>query len=275
MRRPSGSLLLSIALHVVLGAALAYVLAIPYPIGQLFHRDQGAAIPVERISFFTVPDRGVTSPGRSGGDGRPLRRDTPPRRALIAPATVPMSLPPAAPSTTLPPESGSGAVVGKGGATEGILPSVHDPSLWVKPGTVVGAPKTPAEEAASTLSEKLRAANDSMAWAAANGARLPEWVTTRNGKKYGIDQNKIYIGGIAIPTALLALLPLNQQSNPQQLERNRAISAMTREINFQAQRAMNEDEFRAAVKKIRERKEKEHQEQEKAKAKAVLPPQIP
>lgn len=273
IRRPDGSLFVSIVVHIVLGAALAYVLAIPYPIGQLFHRDRSVAVPVERVSFFTVPDRGVNSSGRSGGDGRPVRRDTPPPQAPVAPSQVPTSLPPAAPPVAPKPESGSGAVVGKGGATEGITPSVHDPSLWVKPGTILGAPKSAAEEAATTLSDRLRASNDSMAQVAANGARLPEWVTTRGGKKYGIDQNKIYIGGIAIPTALLALLPLNQQSNPQQLERNRAISAMTREINFQAQRAMNEDEFRAAVKRIRERKEKEHQEQEKAKA--IPAPQIP
>jgi hypothetical protein len=48
------------------------------------------------------------------------------------------------------------------------------------------------------------------------------------------------------------------------------------DITFEAQRAMNEDEFRAAVKRIRERKERERkakeEEEKKAEQKAIAAP---
>jgi predicted ribosome quality control (RQC) complex YloA/Tae2 family protein len=74
-----------------------------------------------------------------------------------------------------------------------------------------------------------------------------------------MDRNKIYIGDHSIPTAILALLPLNSGTNPIKNREERALNAQRVEIQEQAQRAMNEEEFREAVKRIRERKEREHQ----------------
>jgi hypothetical protein len=70
-RRPAGTVALSIALHVVLGAALIRVLMIPYPFLSIFQeRDQ--PIEPERISFLALPqDQSAPTPGRSGGNGRP------------------------------------------------------------------------------------------------------------------------------------------------------------------------------------------------------------
>jgi hypothetical protein len=95
--------------------------------------------------------------------------------------------------------------------------------------------------------------------AAAAGKKPGDWTFEKNGKKYGIDQNKIYIGDHSIPTAILALLPLNSGTNPIENQRERALNIQRNEIMEQAQRGMNESEFREAVKKIRERKEREHQ----------------
>jgi hypothetical protein len=62
---------------------------------------------------------------------------------------------------------------------------------------------------------------------------------------------------VSIPTALLALLPLNLQGNPITMDRDRAYAAMHRDISWHAQQGINEADFVKAVRSIRERKERE------------------
>jgi len=89
-----------------------------------------------------------------------------------------------------------------------------------------------------------------------------------------MDQQAIRLGKVSIPTALLGLLPFNMQGNPIAAERDRSQASMRAEILYQSQRALNEDEFRKAVKSLRERKERERQAQEKARApKTVATPE--
>jgi hypothetical protein len=85
-----------------------------------------------------------------------------------------------------------------------------------------------------------------------------DWTVEKNGKKYGIDKQYIRLGKFSIPTALLALLPFNAQMNPTVSDRNRQQMAMRMDIMEHAQMSLNEEEFRRAVKAIRERKEREH-----------------
>jgi hypothetical protein len=73
-----------------------------------------------------------------------------------------------------------------------------------------------------------------------------------------MDQQKIYLGKLALPTALLALLPLNVQGNPARYQNDRMKESQRQEIFMNAQRAMDNDEFKDAVKHIRERKDREH-----------------
>ncbi|MEJ7809438.1 MAG: hypothetical protein WKG32_03380 [Gemmatimonadaceae bacterium] len=261
-RRPSGFWVVSVALHVVLGAGLLYVITIPAPLGRRFRREKLESLPVERIGFLSVPNRGVNTPGRSGGDGRPER---PVRRAppIAAPSTTPSTLPPPPPSVPPSPEGGSGAVVGAGGPTKGIVPSYSDSRLWSPASPIVMAPKSLAEKLDSAVQVRIVAHLDSLAAVAPSGRKPGDWTVSRNGKKYGIDQKKIYIGNITIPTAVLALLPMNRvQGNPTTIERERVLSRMNADITYQAQQGMNDAEFKAAVKRIRERRERERREAE-------------
>jgi hypothetical protein len=168
---------------------------------------------------------------------------------------------PQAPSAAkpAPEEGGLGPLVGGGGPTQGVRPSFVDPRLWVPPAPLVSAPKTPAERLDSALVARLKQHTDSMAEIAANAPKREpgDWTFERNGKKYGIDPHYIQLGDFKIPSTVLALLPLNRGGNPIQIERERQISLMHQEIVEQAQRAMNEEEFREAVRKIRERKDRE------------------
>ena len=107
--------------------------------------------------------------------------------------------------------------------------------------------------------------------AAAQGREPGDWTFEKGGKKWGMDKRNIYIGDHSIPTAILALLPLNSGSNPVKNREERNLNLQRQEINEQAQRAMNEAEFREAVKKIRERKEREHRAEQERKKLAEKP----
>ena len=205
--------------------------------------------------------RGVRLVGYSGlGRTQPvLRPPGPTSSALPPPAAAPIE------------ERGSGPVVGTPGPARGARPSFSDPRVWVPPADVVSAPKTPTERLDSTFQARLKAHQDSVELAAGPRRDPTDWTLERDGKKYGIDKTYIHLGNLRLPTALLALLPMNAQGNQQAIDRERALNAMHNDIMYQAQRAMNEDEFRAAVKRIRERRERERREAEEQKQKVQAP----
>lgn len=265
-RRPGSPLLASIALHIVLGAALLRVLLIPVPLRTLFEKEP-APVP-ERIGFIALPREGATDPGRSGGDDRPLvpkeRRTAP--RALVAPTGVSSTIP--APAAAGAGEGGgSGARIGAGGPEAGIRPSYGDPRLWVPPSAVVVMPRTPAQQLDSALRTSLKRHIDSVTVAtdAAASQRKPGDLTVNGpGGKWGIDDRYIRLGKVSIPNAALALLPLNVQKslvgNPTAIERERAYARIRADIDYQSQRMLTEEELRLAARRIRERKDRERRE---------------
>jgi hypothetical protein len=123
----------------------------------------------------------------------------------------------------------------------------------------------------SAIGARVMAYRDSVATYAIqpNKFERGDWTVGKDGNKYGIDKQFIRLGKFSIPTALLGLLPMNQQGNPIAYEREKRLAMMRNEILEQASQAMNEDEFRRAVKAIRERKEKERKELEKKKKDAA------
>jgi hypothetical protein len=258
--RTRGAYFVSLAIHIVVGAVLLWVLSIPLPLQEFFTRQRDVSLPIERISFVQVPNTGTDTPGRSGGDGRPVTD------ARSAPVVAPTEMPSAIPTASTQPvtEAGTGPVVGRGGPQTGITPSYTDPRLWHPEGAVATAPRTLERDLDSLLANAAKTKADSLAIIAAQQRRATDWTFERGGKKYGLDQKNIYVANLKIPTALLALLPINQQANPQALERGRAIAAMNADIAFHAQRAMNEEEFQIAVKRIRERRERERREKQVA-----------
>jgi len=277
-RRPGGTVALSIVLHVVIGAALLRVLMMPYPFLSLFSEKEERIEP-ERISFLALPQTAAEpTPGRSGGNNRPeTTRRTPPAPPIAAPTEVPSVVPPvspAAPPTPAPStDEGTGPLVGRGGATRGIRPSYSDPRIWVPDAPVVSAPKSADARMDSAVTAAVEAARDSAAAVAytPNKFERGDWtVEDKNGRKYGMDTEFIRLGKVSIPLPLLALLPMNlAQGNPTAAAREREMASMRSEIMFHAQRSMNEQEFRKAVKSLRERKERERQQQEKPRGKPI------
>jgi hypothetical protein len=254
-KRPSPAFLVSLGVHVVVAIALMQMLILSGDYSSkpkaTTTQDSG-----ERVGFVRLPQPGVTkpTPGRSGGDGR---REQPREIRVVAPAAVPTTLPaPTGPAVKTPDEGGVGPLVGTGGPARGIRPQYSDPRVWGPPGKIVAPPKTVAQTIDSIIGVAIAPYNDSVA-AAALRRDPTDWTVQKGGYKWGIDKQAIRLGPVSIPTALLAMLPLNLQGNPIAMERDRSYAAMHRDIQVHAQQAINEADFMKAVRSIRERKERE------------------
>jgi hypothetical protein len=268
--KKSRPLAVSVILHVLVAIALVRFLISPAAFTMIFGRAHSPEVPAERIGFLQLPkSKGPAVQGKSGGDNRPVSR-TPPRK-VVAPTEVPTSLPtvPVQPAPAVE-EGGSGPLVGTGGPARGIRPTYSDPRVWAAPGDIVAAPKSAKEKMDSAIASIIAPYNDSVA-AAAGGRQPGDWTFERGGKKYGIDPKWIRLGKVSIPTAVLALLPMNTTANPTMSDRNKLQNQLHADIFWNAQRGMNEADFKKAVKSIRERKEREKAEAEKKARQADQP----
>ncbi len=250
------ALAVSAALHVVLFATLSIegrrpgvaVLAPPevrivelppYPIVQ---------VPVAPMGP-TSPDRpGVPSRSAPGAAARPPRTDS----ASMAPAPMPDLA--EAPDTADQPRSVAGR----------IGPGIARGRLWVPP-----LPLPPRELARrltrshtelvdSAVSEVVQAFLDSIARdPRSQGVALPSWTTTVAGTKFGLDSKYLYVAGLRIPAAVLALLPIPAAGN--ELKAFDRSGAMYDDLRRAAQRSQNVAEFKDAIREIRERTERERE----------------
>ncbi|MGH9420537.1 MAG: hypothetical protein ACRD3J_11220 [Thermoanaerobaculia bacterium] len=267
-RTPSRSFVASFIIHAVMIIALVRFLVSPAAFTMIFGKQHPAEIPVERIGFLRLPKtKGPPVAGVSGGDNKPVSKV--PVRKLVAPTVVPTSIPPVPANSAPVASEGNGPLVGTGGPTRGIRPQYNDPRLWSPPGDIVAAPKSSTQRLDSAIVSILAPFNDSVS--AAAGDRKPgDWTIDRGGKKYGIDPQYIHLGKFSIPTAVLALLPINQGGNPA-YDANRRSMQLHADIFWQAQQGMNEADFNKAVKSIRQRKEREKAEAEKKARQADQP----
>jgi hypothetical protein len=258
MRRPSGSLLLSLLVHGAVAALLA---------NAAFHYDFSALggsrppVPVvEKITYVAVAPAG----GALGGtaSGAPAKASTP-QRGLVAPVRVPTSVVPAPEPVGGTPggvEGGRGVGGGAGPAT-GVVPADPDPRLSADAHQFVPVPKTHGQRVDSAVHAMIFAYNDSVAKAAALAGRKPgDWTFERDGKKWGIDGNKIYLGKFSIPSAVLAALPLHIQGNPGETIADRLVTTRRGDLMEHAESQYQNLEFKDAVKRIRERKDRERRE---------------
>lgn len=273
LRRPSGPWLASLAVHAVVVAFFVQALVMERPLFDVFGRTEHITPPVvEHIGFVTLPSPTPSAhpvEGRAGGDARANKASEAP--PIVAPTTVPTQIrPPSSTSHAVTEEPSSGPLVGGGGRLRGVQPRYADPRLWGAPGEVAAAPKTPAQRLDSVITADITAHNDSIRIAQGNAGRKPgDWTFEHNGQKYGIDSKYIRLGPVSIPTAILAMLPLNVTANPTVNDREKTLSARHDEIFAQAQRGINEADFQKAVREIRERKDRERREAEALKEKAA------
>jgi hypothetical protein len=259
--RPHATLA-SALLHVVLGVALISALQVPAVLRSYFSPGNKPE-QAEQLQYIAVTPKGSTGgpiAARPSAPATAPRMDEPATPPLVAPREVPSTLPPVSKEAPAPSAPAAGPLVGGQGELRGAQPSYTDGRVWTSPSGLITAPKTEEERLDSAVIATFRKYQDSMAANAysPNKFERGDWTVEKNGKKYGIDQQFIRLGKFSIPTALLALLPFNAQTNPTVSDRNRQQMAMRMDIMEHAQMSLNEEEFRRAVKAIRERKEREH-----------------
>ncbi len=260
VQRSSGALAFSIVVHVVV-AALILNAAFHYD----FSTEPKAAYspPVrEQITYvLAAPAGGVT--GGIDSTAKPARAKTP-SAGVVVPLQVPLSVTPLEPSTGGQP---GGVQGGKGVAQEvspltGITPSLPDPRLATDPHAFTPLPKTHAERVDSAVRATILAYNDSVERVMRARGRAPgDWTYEKNGQKWGIDGSKIYLGKYAIPSAVLAALPIRLgQANPGDGLTDRLAPTRRADLLMHAESQAHDEEFNSAVKRIRERKDKEREE---------------
>jgi hypothetical protein len=252
-KRLSTPFLVSVGVHLVVAIALMQMLILN---GDFSSKAKREASDEEHVGFVRIAKGGgVEKPvvGKSGGDGKPFRSR---EIHVVPPVSVPTTISiPTGPVTKVE-EEGTGPLVGTGGPTKGVRPQYSDPRVWEPPGPIVSAPKTVKQTIDSLIADAIGPYNDSVA-AAAEKRDPTDWTVSKGGYKWGIDRHAIRLGPVSIPTAVLAMLPLNIQGNPTTMERDRANAYMNRDITWHAQQAINDADFMKAVRSIRERKERE------------------
>jgi len=213
---------------------------------------------------------------RRGGHGRPAPL-APPAVAVVTP------VPPGVRDSTPPKQP---AAVGP---TYFFIqpPTGGDARIWVSPlpaipADVADAAYGNADERDSVAVRRLRAMIDTLNHImveAQQAGKPPSWTTDVAGKKFGIDQQFIYLAGIKIPTQVLALLGNSlPQGNYGEAVRARQIEYMRQDILQAARRAENLEEFRRYVKEIRQRNQdardfqaRQRGDSTKVKADTVIP----
>ena len=282
-RRSGSSTAVSIALHVVALFALYKAIQVPVTFERWLRPDR-TEMRNEKLYYIPVaptltppavqPESPSPTPGRAGPS-------TPVAPPLVAPREVPsgVSAPPVAPATPAPgPRGPVGPNYVPGGPrpSTGIQPTMVDPRIWVDSAPFIYAPKTAEERLDSALIASIKRKQDSIAanTYTPNKFERGDWTVEKGGQKWGIDPDYIRLGKFSIPTALLALLPFNKGGAPVDPQRDRNTAAMRADLQYHAQVAMNEAEFRAAVRAIRDRKERERKvlvQQQSLRRRAVAP----
>ena len=108
---------------------------------------------------------------------------------------------------------GIGSAAGSGGAPAGVAtgiePASPDPRLDLQIGRY-SFPKSPSQRADSAVGAIFEAYREAVIAAQETKGRSPrDWTIEKNGQKYGLDSQYIYLGKFKVPSAILAALPLH------------------------------------------------------------------
>lgn len=235
-------------------------------------------------AFFSSPDRQQnervvyvkpsTAPATPAGAGNGVNPKEKPKKIvepapILAPAVIPTTLPPVPPPTVAPgattgSATGTGAGAGANGVgvATGVEPALPDSRLELRP-NALRLPLTQAQKNDSAVKAIYMAYREASIAAEENRGRNPrDWTFEKGGQKYGIDSQYVYLGRFKLPSAILAAIPFNYGGvDGNRIIQNRNANWIQNDIYSHSQ-GLSEDDFRAAVKRIRERKERERKDAE-------------
>jgi hypothetical protein len=231
---------------------------------QLIVLSQPADGPGHTTMRYQLPER----VGEQGWNEAPERRSGIPGRKPARPVlpVTPQAvtvLP--APDSLEQPEVDPGTAPAEIGRASRIGPGLADGRLWVRPLPL------PPRELAQRLSQSRAALLDSAVSTivqayldsiandpASKNVGLPSWTTEIAGRKFGLDSKNIYIAGLKIPAAVLALLPISGGNIDQNRAYNRLMD-LRADLLYAARRAETLEEFKQVIREIRLRKERERE----------------
>ena len=244
------AILVSLAVH----SLLFFIVVEGRPPRPPWWRSAVVLIPVPEPEPIRTTPTPFYVPRQERGQGRALVPVRP-----VVPLTEPQEPRRAEPEYPVPHDTGGvpRSPVGR------IGPALGSGRLWVRPLPL------PPKELAARLRPSHEALVDSAVTAIVQGyldsiarepgadqVKLPDWTTEVAGTKFGLDSRNIYIAGLKIPAAVLALLPIPSGGNQQRaLDHNGEWIA--EDLRRAAQRATTLDEFKQAVRELRERKQYE------------------
>ncbi len=281
---------LSVAIHaVIIGAALRWAV-LGYPMPDWL-ASKGEPPAEQRIQYVrTGGGGGPTARSSQVAAGAAKKGKAAEEKKLIAPVEVPNGVPGAIPAPVVDAGGANATEAGTGaggsamsGAIEGMRPALADGRLYGPPPRGLSGPEplTGKQRVDSVIGERFARYRDSIVAVqmAAAGRRDPhDWTyKDKSGRQWGMDQQYIRLGPVSIPTALLALLPLNQNAPSPTMYESRRIANLSQEIQFNVSRAMTQEDFNTAVRRTRERKDRERSELIKRKGadQPVYPAVIP
>ncbi len=262
----------SIAIAVVANALMAVAIgAITFytPLSELLHPPK----PVEvHVAYIRVaPTAAAPQSGQRGASDTHVTKPVVTPERVTAPTTIPTALPPITPAAPnsgqvgIPGASGKSATNGAGsGVTPltGIEPAMADPRLALEPAPFT-APRSVATRNDSAISPRS-VYRDSVMATKANPKRAPgDWTFDHDGKKWGWDPTGIHIAGFTIPNAIFAALPLKIGPTGRSINAltDQRMADWTQKDIYDHQQTMSDDDFRAAIKRIRDREDREHSAQ--------------
>ncbi len=219
----------------------------PEAVEMTYRRGGGLAGPQGRAATPGLEPERALEPRRPAAP--PPRESAPDDRVLLPP-----------PDTGgLPAPAAGPPLIGR------IGPGLAEGRLWVRPlplppkELAQRLERTHADLVDSAVTAIVQGYLDSIAMdPAAREVGLPSWTTEVAGKKFGLDSKNVYIAGLKIPAAVLALLPLPQGN----IDQNRAYSHLMElrsDLQQAGRRAENLDEFKAMIRDLRLRKERERE----------------
>ncbi len=294
-RWPNWAIAVSLGLHALLFLIKVkpWLVVTERPVIQIALTPPGALAVGQPEIRYEV--QGGRPPSRRGPATVPAPRENPvpelpqpkPEPEQVHPAeplpfvTTPLAVPPTA-------DSGRGkAVAGNPGYRIG--PALGEGKLWVQP--LPAAPREIAEAlnkshielVDSAVSAIVQAYIDSVLNAPTDaGATPPSWTTKIFGKTFGIDSKYIYLGGLKIPSAILAFLPINGGGMTMEYSQASRMAAIHADLMYASQRAATMDDFKRAVRELRAERERQReldrnqrQPADTSQKKKPIPPKIP
>jgi hypothetical protein len=219
----------------------------------------------DQVPMRFEPPRAMTRNDRAPGES--------PQGTRARPAVRPELPPPSRPVPALPERQPRAVAADTGSAPRRswleppgrIGAGLGEGQLWVRPLPL------PPRELAERLTQNRAQLVDSAVTAivqryldsiandpATRGETLPSWTTEVAGKKFGLDSKNIYVAGLKIPAAVLALIPIPVGN----IDQNRAYNHfmdLRGDLMYAAQRAATLEEFKIMIREMRERKERERE----------------